>query len=211
MSMRFAYLTVLRIFGWLALLARSDRAKDAEILILRHQVAVLTPRRLAGHPANPIFERDRPRRGRAHGDTEVLGQSGRRCDNGAASEVKQHRAGAHQQGEHARVPGWQVGDAPSGHLVRARISRRVREGQTGQLRGQLGTHRRDPGQQLTQYAPQSLAFGEKAVIGDQCGLGAGVGERADADRVPLGMVRIQRMWAASPAVPDQRGSCPPAW
>jgi putative transposase len=34
-------LAVLRVFGWLALLARSDRAKDAEILILRHQVAVL--------------------------------------------------------------------------------------------------------------------------------------------------------------------------
>jgi hypothetical protein len=31
----------LRAFGWLALLARSDCAKDAEILILRHQVAVL--------------------------------------------------------------------------------------------------------------------------------------------------------------------------
>jgi hypothetical protein len=29
------------MFGWLALLARSDRAKDTEILILRHQVAVL--------------------------------------------------------------------------------------------------------------------------------------------------------------------------
>jgi transposase len=29
------------VFGWLALLARSDRAKDTEILILRHQVAVL--------------------------------------------------------------------------------------------------------------------------------------------------------------------------
>src|ERR1700728_170397 len=41
MPLRFAYLAVLRIFGWLALLARSDRAKDAEILILRHQVAVL--------------------------------------------------------------------------------------------------------------------------------------------------------------------------
>ena len=41
MSLRFAYLAVLRMFGWLALLARSDRAKDAEILILRHQVAVL--------------------------------------------------------------------------------------------------------------------------------------------------------------------------
>jgi putative transposase len=41
MSMRFAYLAVLRMFGWLALLARSDRATDAEVLILRHQVAVL--------------------------------------------------------------------------------------------------------------------------------------------------------------------------
>jgi putative transposase len=40
-SIRFAYLAVLRAFGWLALLARSDRAKDTEILILRHQVAVL--------------------------------------------------------------------------------------------------------------------------------------------------------------------------
>jgi hypothetical protein len=41
MSLRFAYLAVLRLFGWLALLARSGCAKDPEILILRHQVAVL--------------------------------------------------------------------------------------------------------------------------------------------------------------------------
>jgi hypothetical protein len=41
MSLRLAYLAVLRMFGWLALLARSDLAKDAEILILRHQVALL--------------------------------------------------------------------------------------------------------------------------------------------------------------------------
>jgi hypothetical protein len=40
-SLRFAYMAMLRVFGWLALLARSDRAKDAEILILRHQLAVL--------------------------------------------------------------------------------------------------------------------------------------------------------------------------
>src|SRR5580698_838497 len=40
-SLRPAYLAVLRGLGWLALLARSDRAKDAEILILRRQVAVL--------------------------------------------------------------------------------------------------------------------------------------------------------------------------
>lgn len=41
MQLRLAYFAVLRVFGWLALLARSDCAKDAEILILRHQVAVL--------------------------------------------------------------------------------------------------------------------------------------------------------------------------
>jgi hypothetical protein len=41
MQLRFAYMAALRVFGWLALLARSDRARDAEILILRHQVAVL--------------------------------------------------------------------------------------------------------------------------------------------------------------------------
>jgi putative transposase len=40
-SLRLAYLVALRVFGWLALLVRSDRAKDAEILILCHQVAVL--------------------------------------------------------------------------------------------------------------------------------------------------------------------------
>jgi hypothetical protein len=32
---------VQRVFGWLVRLARSDRANDVEILILRHQVAAL--------------------------------------------------------------------------------------------------------------------------------------------------------------------------
>jgi putative transposase len=36
-----AYLTLVRVLSWLALLARSDTAKDAEILTLRHEVAVL--------------------------------------------------------------------------------------------------------------------------------------------------------------------------
>jgi hypothetical protein len=38
---RLIYLFVTRVFGLLALLARSDAAKDVEILVLRHEVAVL--------------------------------------------------------------------------------------------------------------------------------------------------------------------------
>ena len=41
MAFRLAYLILTRVLGWLALLARSDAAKDVEILVLRHEVAVL--------------------------------------------------------------------------------------------------------------------------------------------------------------------------
>ena len=32
---------MVRLFGWLALLARSHTSKDVEILVLRHEIAVL--------------------------------------------------------------------------------------------------------------------------------------------------------------------------
>ena len=41
MLFRLAYLVMIRVFDWLALLARSDISKDVEILVLRHEVAVL--------------------------------------------------------------------------------------------------------------------------------------------------------------------------
>jgi len=41
MAFGLAYLLLVRVLGWLALDARSDAAKDVEILVLRHEVAVL--------------------------------------------------------------------------------------------------------------------------------------------------------------------------
>ena len=41
MLFRLLYLVTIRLFGWLGLLASRTAAKNVEILILRHEVAVL--------------------------------------------------------------------------------------------------------------------------------------------------------------------------
>jgi hypothetical protein len=40
-TFRVLYLIFFRLRGWLALLTRSDNVKNTEILMLRHQIAVL--------------------------------------------------------------------------------------------------------------------------------------------------------------------------
>ena len=48
MLFRLLYLLMVRLFAWVALLARSGASKDVEILVLRHEIAVL--RRQVAHP-----------------------------------------------------------------------------------------------------------------------------------------------------------------
>jgi len=43
-SLRLLYLIIIRVFGWLVLLGGSQASKDAEIMVLRHEVAVLRGR-----------------------------------------------------------------------------------------------------------------------------------------------------------------------
>jgi putative transposase len=40
-TVRMLYLILIRMTGWMALLARSEASKDAELLVLRQEVAVL--------------------------------------------------------------------------------------------------------------------------------------------------------------------------
>jgi hypothetical protein len=50
---RLICLLMVRVLGWLALLARSDAAKDAEILVPGHEIAVLRRQVVRPRPDQP--------------------------------------------------------------------------------------------------------------------------------------------------------------
>lgn len=52
-----AYMFMIRLFSWLVLLARSDAAKDAEILVLRHEGVCSGARHETGWISRPGGDR----------------------------------------------------------------------------------------------------------------------------------------------------------
>ena len=55
-AVRLIYQLLIQVFSWLALLAQSSASKDAEILVLRHEVAMLR----RGNPKPRFDWTDRP-------------------------------------------------------------------------------------------------------------------------------------------------------
>src|SRR5215207_8951660 len=72
MALRLIYLMFSKVLGWIVLHIRSDTTKDIEILVLRHQLAVLqrrTPRpRMDAHEARPTRATRHQRRSARPGD-----------------------------------------------------------------------------------------------------------------------------------------------
>ena len=59
MTFRLTYLILIRVLGWLVLLTRFENTKDIEILVLRHEIAVLRRQTAPPKILMPLARRSR--------------------------------------------------------------------------------------------------------------------------------------------------------
>ena len=86
MPVRLLYLIMFTVFGWLALLGRSQASKDAEIMVLRHEVMVL--RRQVARPRTGPTARSWPRWPGCYQPHCVAACTASKCRNGPDLRVR---------------------------------------------------------------------------------------------------------------------------